>query len=265
MPISRKMFVYRAGLVHRVAYDYSQIPERVIGRVSITCPEHGMFTRRAQEHLQGKGCSVCDAQEKHAQVRAKLIEQARKVHGDLYAYERAGEAKYPVVVITCKVHGDFEQSIYRHLKGSGCPICNPPFYHASKVANKWLDSIGLPNDTKHREVRGLIPGRKFRVDGFDQATNTVYEFYGDEIHGNPALYSPEMHSSLSHTTYGDLYQRTLDKERLIKEAGFKLVTMWASDFNNPLGLAPKEPRPSRDEVAQYLDAFFEENPHLLEF
>jgi hypothetical protein len=257
MALSRKMFLHRAGKAHRVVYDYSHVPEVVLSRVLVVCPEHGMFERSTKEHLKGKGCSICDAQEKHRRVLDKFVQQARKVHNDLYNYERVGEAKFPMVVVTCRKHGDFEQSKYSHLKGSGCPLCNPPFYRPSKAATKWLDSIGIPDDVKHREVKGLIPGRRITVDGFDPTTNTVYEFYGDEIHGNPRLYAPELHSSLSHTTYGELYQRTLVKERLIIEAGFKLVTMWKSDFEG----SPHHPKAQHltpAEIDRTLDEFIQD-------
>jgi len=257
MKVSRKMFISRASRVHGGQYDYSQLPAVLGATVALVCPEHGAFDRSTRDHLKGRGCPPCDAKKKHQEVLDRFVQQARKVHKDLYSYSRVGDAQFPSVLITCSKHGDFEQSKYSHLKGSGCPLCNPPFYHPSKIANRWLDSIGLPDDTRHREVRGLIPGRRFTVDGFDPDTNTVYEFYGDEVHGNPRLYSPELHSSLSHTTYGELYQRTLAKERLITEAGFKLVTMWRSDFDG-LDQPTKAQELSPAEVTRTLDEFIQD-------
>lgn len=257
MRMSRKMFISRAGRVHGARYGYSQLPEVVSSTVVIVCPEHGVFERRTHDHLRGKGCPLCDANRKHQEVLDKFVQQARKIHKERYSYERVGDAQFPWVVITCREHGDFEQVNYSHLRGSGCPLCNPPFFRPSKAASKWLNSIGLPNDTKHREVKGLIPGRRFTVDGFDPDTNTVYEFYGDEIHGNPRLYPPDLHSSLSRTTYGELYQRTLVKERLITEAGFKLVTMWKSDFEGiPQHTRAQNLTPA--EVDRTLDEFIQD-------
>jgi hypothetical protein len=31
-------------------------------------------------------------------------------------------------------------------------------------------------------------------------------------------------------TFGDLYKRTLEREKIIKEAGYKLITIWESDW-----------------------------------
>lgn len=168
----------------------------------------------------------------------KFILDARRVHGDRYGYERVAQA-YPKMTITCKAHGDFEQDKRSHLRGSGCPTCNPPFCRPSRMSKKWLDSLGLPDDPQHREVKGLIPGKKVVVDGFDPETNTVYEFYGDAFHGNPSLYPPEFVSSLTRKSFGQLNQERIERERLITDAGFKLVTMWEFDFKNPQGSPPK--------------------------
>lgn len=54
----------------------------------------------------------------------EFVEKARAVHGDRYGYERTVYVNTrSKVVITCPVHGDFEQSPHSHLKGSGCAKC----------------------------------------------------------------------------------------------------------------------------------------------
>lgn len=54
----------------------------------------------------------------------EFIEKARKVHGDKYDYSKVDyKTTHEKVVITCKKHGDFEQSPSSHLYGNGCPKC----------------------------------------------------------------------------------------------------------------------------------------------
>lgn len=36
----------------------------------------------------------------------------------------------------------------------------------------------------------------------------------------------------SKKTYGELYQKTLDKEITLKEAGYNVMSIWESDFLN---------------------------------
>lgn len=257
MAMTRKMFLYRASQAHEVGYDYSKVPKVLGTRVILTCPEHGEFERLTREFLRGKGCSQCRVGGRIKVLLDEFVKKACKVHEGRYSYERVGVA-YPRVTITCKLHGDFEQDKHSHLRGSGCPVCNPPFCRPSKIASKWLDSLGLPNDPEHREVIGLIPGRKIRVDGFDPSTNTVYEFYGDLYHGNPTRYPPEMMNQVTRKLFSQMNQERLDRERLVKEAGFNLVTIWEYDFKNPFGSPPKTQALTHDEVSSYIDTIIEE-------
>lgn len=252
--LTRKMFVYRSGRVHDIDYDYSKVPRVVETRVTIGCPEHGDFERLTREFLRGKGCAQCKAKGQRRRFLEEFVKGARKVHGDTYGYDRVG-ATYPKMTITCRVHGDFEQSKYSHLKGSGCPICHPPFSHQSNLASKWLESLGLPDDPQHRGV-ALLEG-KIRVDGLDSEKNTAYLFYGDNYHGNPKLYPPEMLNSTTGKSFGQLNLERLEKEHRIQEAGFNLVTMWEFDFKNPHGVA-SDPS-SEKNTSDYLEAFIQEN------
>lgn len=70
------------------------------------------------------------------------------------------------------------------------------------------------------------------VDGFDPETNTVYEFHGDFWHGNPKVYSSVDFNQMTKCSFGDLYQRTKDIEKLIMSAGFNLVVCWESEFQH---------------------------------
>ncbi|MEO1263937.1 MAG: hypothetical protein AAFZ15_34345 [Bacteroidota bacterium] len=55
---------------------------------------------------------------------AQFISDAKRVHGNRYSYRLTDYKRSTLkVVITCKVHGNFEQTPNSHLKGSGCPEC----------------------------------------------------------------------------------------------------------------------------------------------
>ena len=244
------MFLYRAKKVHGDKYDYSKVTRSVGARVIISCLEHGEFERLTREFLAGRGCLQCQEAERRRGRLEEFVREARKVHGDKYDYDRVGIA-YPKMTITCKEHGDFKQSRYHHLRGSGCPICKPPFNRPASLVARWLDSLGLPNDPQHRNVGDLIPG--LNVAGFDPETNTVYEFYGDLYHGNLKIYPPEVISSIAGKSFGQLNLARLEREHVIRSAGFELVTVWESDFKvgNESGLPT--------EISDYLDTFIQEN------
>ena len=50
--------------------------------------------------------------------------QANKIHNNLYNYDKFVYVKNNVKgIITCKIHGDFKQSLVVHFRPCGCPLC----------------------------------------------------------------------------------------------------------------------------------------------
>ena len=119
-------FIERARQVHGDKYDYSNIRHVYSAeKVIIICPSHGEFQQRPSNHLRGQGCSACSGKRK--KTTAQFVEEALQTHGNKYNYDKVeyinNEKK---VVITCPIHGDFEQSPYKHLVGQGCSACSVP-------------------------------------------------------------------------------------------------------------------------------------------
>jgi hypothetical protein len=58
----------------------------------------------------------------------EIVERFRNTHGSKYDYSETVyvDSKTKVIII-CKKHGDFEQSVNHHIKGSGCPKCSPNY------------------------------------------------------------------------------------------------------------------------------------------
>lgn len=77
-----------------------------------------------------------------------------------------------------------------------------------------------------------IPGTRFRADGYCEENNTIYEFHGNIWHGNPRIYLPEDRPNpYAETTAGQLYEKTLIKESIIRKKGFNLVVMWEDQWD----------------------------------
>lgn len=59
-------FIEKANVVHGNRYDYSQVKYNSNKTpVTIICPKHGEFLQEPTNHLQGKGCPIC--QESHGE------------------------------------------------------------------------------------------------------------------------------------------------------------------------------------------------------
>jgi len=101
----------------------------------------------------------------------------------------------------------------------------------SKKAIDWFNSIS--NSIQHAENGGefKIPNIG-KVDGYDNKTNTVYEFHGCYWHGCPRCFEPDYFNKTSKKTASDLYSKTTERALAIRNAGYNLIEMWECDFVN---------------------------------
>jgi hypothetical protein len=125
---TQEQFLEKANFTHNSLYSYSKTnytnsKEKVI----ITCKIHGDFKQSAQSHLNGQGCSECGrirSIKASTKTHEQFIEKAKLVHNNTFDYTKT---KYvhsdKKIIITCKIHGDFEQVAYNHTSGQGCPRC----------------------------------------------------------------------------------------------------------------------------------------------
>ncbi|MBL7870387.1 MAG: DEAD/DEAH box helicase family protein [Cyclobacteriaceae bacterium] len=110
--------------VHGDRYDYSLVEYfNIDKRVKIICKIHGEFEQTPYKHLSGRGCSDCGGNIRYD--NEKIITKFKEVHADRYDYSRVEYLNTDTKVkIICKIHGEFEQTPYKHISGQGCPICN---------------------------------------------------------------------------------------------------------------------------------------------
>ena len=120
LSLSVDEFVRKARKIHGNKYDYSKVNYRnSYTRVVITCPNHGEFEQDPHAHLNGHGCPECC---KH--TTDDFVKKAKLKHRGRYDYSKVNyENKKSKVIIVCPKHGEFKQSPYLHLDGSGCPQC----------------------------------------------------------------------------------------------------------------------------------------------
>ena len=230
-------FIEKAKLIHGDKYDYSKVDYKYNDeKVIITCKIHGDILQTPNQHLQGSGCGKCGVIIRSNKARKTLeefIEEARSVHGDRYDYSKVDyKSRHTKIIIICKIHGEFEQAVGNHICGANCPTCANNGY--SKQSILWLDflsklySINIQHACNDGEY--VIATTKYRADGFCKENNTIYEFHGDYWHGNPKVYNPDDFNEITKNTYKELYDRTLIRERIIKELGYNLVVIWETDW-----------------------------------
>lgn len=115
--------------------------------------------------------------------------------------------------------------------GICCPKCNPSGY--SMAAMRWLETFENFHEIQHAKSENKefrIPETRWHADGYCERTNTIYEFHGTFWHGDPRVYSRDDMNPLCKTTYGMLYDRTIEREKSILSRGFNIVKIWEKDF-----------------------------------
>lgn len=110
-------------------------------------------------------------------------------------------------------------------------------YGLSKEEEMWLDRLAVP----YRSIpisTFTIPGtnkkKVYIVDGYDQRTNTVYEFLGDLFHGsykttptNRDKVIPWLKKSAN-----QLYAETIERFRTLYSLNYKIFFIWESDYKS---------------------------------
>ena len=220
-------FESKAILVHGNRYVYGEYYDSRT-KISIHCPDHGVFVQMPPSHLKGAGCPKCGVKklaQKQFKGTSRFVEQAISVHGDRFDYSASiytGARDY--IAIVCRKHGAFNQMAGSHLAGIGCPKCTG---HVSKKETKWLDALGVTE--RQTAIRIYKHKRRSKVDGFDPNTNTIYLFHGDYWHGNPKRFARTDINTRLKKTMGELYDETIAHENAIRDAGFNLVVKWETE------------------------------------
>jgi hypothetical protein len=223
-------FTEKAREIHGNKFEYSLVMyTNSYTKIDIICPTHGVFSQRPCDHInQKQGCPKCshNSQWTHDQYSIRSNELFKNKFKIISEYKGM---KHPIT-LQCIEHGEFTlKKAEKHLeKNGGCPVCwklgkleNLKPGNISKVEKQWLDSLNVPI----RQHKITLNDKVFIVDGFDPSTNTVYECYGSFWHGNPNKYSQTDINTKIGIPFGDLYQKTIIRENIIKEK-YNLVTHW---------------------------------------
>ncbi|XP_048583931.1 uncharacterized protein LOC116613862 [Nematostella vectensis] len=88
---------------------------------------------------------------------------------------------------------------------------------------------------QHAGNRGekCLPGG-IKVDGYAEATNTVYQYQGCFYHGCSVCFKPDTVNPQTNTTMRELRDQTLAMELRIRDRGYNYVEVWECEFDAQL-------------------------------
>ena len=232
-------FIKNSKLKHGDKYDYSNVKYiSYHSKVKIICKDHGEFEQSPSHHLRGQGCYKCGeiktANSKYCNT-IEFIEKSKKIHGDRYNYSKTEYKKSNKnVIIICKEHGEFNIRPNNHTNSNqGCYKCQIKKQYSKKCIN-WLNFVSKYHNIyiQHGDNDGeyRIPNTRYSADGYCLETNTIYEFNGTRWHGDPRFCDKNETSHVG-IKYGELYEKTIRKEDIIKNMGFNYIAIWEYDWD----------------------------------
>lgn len=235
-------FIESAKLIHiddngNHKYNYSLVKYiNGLTPVDLLCIKHKkVFSQSPKSHLSGSGCRECGIENRsklHTKELEQFIFEANILHNFKYDYSKfiyiTSKTKGEII---CPNHGSFHQAPNPHLRKSeiiGCPRCGGK--QISGPEKYWLDNIiKLPSGPDYRNVCIRDIGDMW-VDGLDASSNTIYEFYGDYFHGNLNIFKSTDLNKKVNKTFQELYDKTIAREKIILNSGYKLITIWENEF-----------------------------------
>lgn len=285
-------FAKDAIAVHgRYKYGYGRViydgTHNEVNIICISCTAKRLhvviFRQTPHHHLEGSGCPKCSGTAKP--TTEEFIEDAIRVHGPhRYGYRLVQYVgvhdKVKIICNACTASNPngpvvvFRQTPGSHKKGSGCPRCVLAGY--SKISIAWLAlisrlaAIRIQHAENGGEVKVCLKDhelvaqrhptfkRWFRLDGVHTETLTAFEFYGCYYHGCPDCYNPEDVNQTTKKSMGVLLEKTREREEVIREVGFSVITMWECEFRRMIadGLDPT----TNQVLGDYFDALLRKPP-----
>lgn len=194
-----------------------------------TCRIHGKIKIGIERLKKGLGCGRCGWDKFVNDVRKwdydEFVNKANEIHSNKYQYPQQ-EINIPKIEIICSIHGNFSQRPSSHIRGSGCIHCSKS--GKSNIEKIWMNSLMVPDSYRHKCM--TIDNRRFKFDAYNPSSNTIYEFYGDFWHGNPDKYQSTNFNRMTKCTFGELYQKTLDREQFLQSKGYNIISIWEFEF-----------------------------------
>ena len=142
-------------------------------------------------------------------------------------------------------------------------IASEPLYgwsmetNQSNVALKWLywqehcfpKTTGQYNRIRHTANKGeyKIPNSRCKADGYDELTNTIYEFHGCFWHGCPKCFPnrTESHKRLEDRCFENVYRCTQKKMQYLRDKKYNVVEIWECQW--------KQMKKEREDIRNFVN------------
>lgn len=224
------LFITKANKIHNNKYKYDKVIYiNSCTKIIITCRIHGDFEQTPNSHLNGNGCKQCynlRAGDYHKYTTEEFVAKVKLIHKDKYIYDKVSYVNnYTKILITCPIHGDFEQTPAHRLQGKGCRSCLES--KGEKFIAATLDKYNI---TYIREYKIPDTNYKFRYDFYLPDHNLLIEFHGRQHYEPVDFFGGE--EGFKQTKFRDDFKRALAKELNLNLIEFSYKELNPSNIGN---------------------------------
>lgn len=215
------------------SYELMIVPKNVNFKISIICPNHGVFEQKLDSHLKGYGCFRCS--NSYVMTQEEFKYRIEKIHNNTIDLSMTlYENKMKKIYVRCLLHNKvFNIRPFTLLNGAtNCPSCK--IKSASKIANNCIHFLMkyyniyiqyYDNDGEYK-----IPNTNYYVDGYIRESNIIIQFHGSYYHGEPRVYPATYLNKKVNKTMGELFENTRKISNMIRKKGYKLIEIWEYDW-----------------------------------
>lgn len=194
-----------------------------------------IFKQTPTSHIGGSGCPNCAGNS--LQTKKQFIESVKQVKGNSFDYSQSIYVNdVTKLIIKCNICNKiFNRRPFNYRNGAKCPYC---IRRISILESDFMDYCKIPNDKEHRQLRI----KQYAMDGYDNKTNTIYEYLGDYWHGNPIKFKSFDLNKIAKLTFKELYDKTFKRLDLFKSLGYNIKYIWENDWKRFKDGFDKEPK-----------------------
>jgi len=124
--LSNEDWILKARKIHNNKFDYSKTNYiNATTKIIIICSEHGEHLMFPHSHIEGHGCPVCAkiaTSNSNTLTQQQFLDRVKDIP-NLSFEKTLYVSKREKVIVTCKIHGDYETTAEVLLKGGGCKKC----------------------------------------------------------------------------------------------------------------------------------------------
>ena len=140
----------------------------------------------------------------------------------------------------CSKHAVLAGSLSAHFPGASRMACEF-FDRWKRLTGEDIPHVHLAPDQppKGAEVQGLVPGRRFRPDGYIPERREAWFFHGNWFHGFPPDHEKHNSAVNNGASSKELYAATLGVMELFVQNGYTVKCVWEHEYRLTVGPCPR--------------------------